>query len=352
MERIDNPTIIALDLTYKCTLKCLHCFNSSGEHDNGFKEMTDDEILNFCDEIILCKPSTLCLCGGETLIRKELVYKVIKKISDGTNNHTAINMVSNGELLTLEVAKKLKESGINMVQISLDGASPETHEWLRGKKGSFESAIQAIKNLKECDITVSVSCTPTKKNIHEYSKAVELCESLGVQSFRAQPLMLMGRASKNLKDYVPSYLDYLQIRKVFNNHIKNNKSKMITEWGDPIEHLTSGAMDWDRKNIAVNIDAYGNIEISPYIPIRIGNIKRYSLSTYWKKGLNDIWSVPFVKSICKEIKSAEEMELNNKYSTLPKNFIEKQLYIDLVDTENFNSLTLEEILSKWSDKSE
>lgn len=352
MKRIDNPTIIALDITYNCTLRCLHCFNSSGEHDKELKEMTDDEILNLCDDIILCKPSTVCLCGGEALTRKELVYKVIKKITEGTNNHTMINMVSNGELLTLDVAKKLKESGINMVQISLDGATAETHEWLRGKKGAFNSAIQAIKNVGKCDIMVSVACTPNKKNIYEYSKALELCESLGVKSFRAQPLMLMGRASKNLKDYIPTYLDYMQIRKVFNNHLKNAKSKMITEWGDPIEHLTSGSMEVKRKNLAVNIDSYGNIEISPYIPIRIGNIKKHSLLSYWEKGLNDIWSVPFVKSLCKEIKSTDEMELNNIYSILPRNFIGEQLYIDLIDTENFHSLTLEELLYKGSVKNE
>ncbi|WP_286910425.1 radical SAM/SPASM domain-containing protein [Clostridium sp. UBA1652] len=349
-NRIDNPTIIALDVTYKCTLRCLHCFNSSGEHKNDVPELTDEEILKLCDDIIKFNPTTLCLCGGEALIRKDLLYKVIKKVRTGTKKRTSINMVSNGELLTSEVAKNLKESGIGLVQISLDGATHETHDWLRGKKGAFDNAIQAIKNLRNNNVSTAVSCTPTKKNINEYSNALELCESLGVESFRAQPLMLMGRAAKNLQDYVPTYLDYMKIRKVFNNHLNKNDSTIITEWGDPIEHLTSATMDGDRDNISINIDAYGNIEISPYIPIRIGNIRKYSLLDYWDNGLDKIWSVPFVKELCKKINSADDMELNNLYSYMPKNFIDNQLYIDLIDTKDFKSLTLEDILNEGSVK--
>ena len=344
--QIDPPTIISLDITYKCTLRCLHCFNSSGEHDEGLKELSDDEILNLCNEIIKIKPSTVCICGGEALLRKELVYKIIRKIREGTNNHTDINMVTNGELLSLDVAKSLKECGINLVQVSLDGAKAETHEWLRGKKGAFNSAVNAIKNLRKYDIMVGVSCTPTKKNINEYKDALILCEELGVASFRVQPLMLMGRAEKNLKEYVPNYLDYMSVQKTLKNHNFDKSNKMMTEWGDPIDHLTNASMDSWNESISIGIDAYGNIQISPYIPIRVGNIRRHTLIEYWENGLSEIWGVPFVKSLCKEIKSSEDMELNNRFNNLPKNYVVKQFDVDLIDRKNFKNLTLSELLGE------
>lgn len=345
-QRVDNPTIITLDMTYKCTLRCLHCFNSSGEHNTTKKELTDSEILRISDDIAKLNPSSVCLCGGETLLRKDLLFRVISNITTKTNGRTQVNIVTNGELLTEDVAKKLKQSGVGMVQVSLDGYKKETHEWLRNKKGVYDSAINAIKNLNSENITIGVSCTPTKKNISEYNDVIKLCESLGVYSFRVQPLMLMGRAKNNLKDYTLNFLEYMKIKRILDNYNFNSNHEMITEWGDPIDHLTSAGMDNTSSTISINIDAYGNIQISPYIPIRIGDIKKHSILEYWEAGLNIVWSAKFIKELCRNIKSAEKMELNDIIPELPKNYIDEPLYIDIIETPNFFDLTLSDILKR------
>lgn len=60
-----------------------------------------------------------------------------KKLSDANIN---VNMVSNGYLLDYDTAKKLVESGISLIQISIDGFE-EDHDWLRGKIGSFKRPL-------------------------------------------------------------------------------------------------------------------------------------------------------------------------------------------------------------------
>lgn len=340
---IKKPTLMGIDITYNCNLRCRHCFNCSGEQDLEINEMSDESIITLAEQIAEFMPSVICICGGEPLLRKELLYKVIKVISKITNGYTQINMVTNGILMDVETAKKLKECGLIGVQVSLDGSSEKTYEWLRRSKGSFDKAIEAIKILIENGLQVFVSCTPTKININDYENVIKLCESLGVKQFRVQPLMLLGRATENLKDYVPNNIDYFKIRKILNEY--SVKSKMQIEWGDPIEHLTRCVNETSPQNYGIHVDAYGYIEVSPYLPIRVGHIARATLKEYWDNGFKDVWSAKFIKEMSDLIKDSNNMELNDIDSRIPRNYKDKPIYIDLLEYDNFNELTLEDIIN-------
>lgn len=87
----------SIDITYKCNFRCKHCFNSSGEHSGIKQELSDEKILETADEIMDLGVESLCLCGGEPLLRKDLVYK-IANLKKKTN--TALSMVSNGYLIS------------------------------------------------------------------------------------------------------------------------------------------------------------------------------------------------------------------------------------------------------------
>ena len=105
-EQLKAPLQVALDITNKCNLRCLHCFNSSGENQIIEAEMTDDEVLSFVDTLVPMQLYNICFCGGEPLMRKELLLKCIKKLS--VNNST-ISMVSNGLLATTEILDAIIE---------------------------------------------------------------------------------------------------------------------------------------------------------------------------------------------------------------------------------------------------
>mgnify|MGYP000396960131 FL=1 len=87
-------------------------------------------------------------------------------------------------------------------------------DWLRNKKGAYKNAINAIKYLddtrQELGINrkISVSFIPHKKNFEQLEEVLYLCETLNVDSFRAQPLMLLGRAMDNLNTYKLNYKEY------------------------------------------------------------------------------------------------------------------------------------------------
>ena len=105
-----------IDVTNKCTLRCLHCFNSSGGLKNQrMDEMSDEELERMAYDVIDCRPVSICMCGGEPLLRKESIYKIANY---SKNTCVDVNMVTNGELMTKEIAKKLWQSGISIDAIN------------------------------------------------------------------------------------------------------------------------------------------------------------------------------------------------------------------------------------------
>lgn len=334
-------SILALDLTYKCNFRCLHCFNHSGEHNLGLKELTDDEILKLVDDIIELNPLAICLCGGEPLLRKELVYNVINKITK--NSSIEVNMVTNGYLMTDEIAKKLKNAGVAGVQVSLDGASAKTHEWLRQKQHSFDKAINALKILNNNNINTCISWCPTKKNFNELEDTIKLCQEIGVSDFRVQPLMLLGRAKEELNDHCLSDMEYEKISCTLKEYNYSRKAgNMQLTWGDPLQHLDNSMVDVFLENAAITINAYGYIVPSPYIPLYTGNIRKYSLKEYWNNNLIEYIAQPIVRELFSMVKSTESMQINDFNKKIPINYKDKSIYLDWIDNrEDFKKTVCE-----------
>ncbi|MEE0475386.1 MAG: radical SAM protein [Collinsella stercoris] len=110
---IGAPHSVALDITNKCNLRCLHCFNNSGENDVMTNELTDSEVLDFIDSICQMRPFSFCFCGGETLLRKNLVIESLQRLARAD---VKCNLVSNGLLASSATLHALERAGLNGIQ--------------------------------------------------------------------------------------------------------------------------------------------------------------------------------------------------------------------------------------------
>jgi len=301
--------MVSIDITYDCNFRCLHCYNSSGEHNQDSKrELTDKELYQLAEEIRDTKAVVACICGGEPLLRIDAALKVGEIVT--SNGITKVNMVTNGWLMTSEIAQKIKEAGFTNVQVSLDGANPETHDWLRNRKGAFHKVLKAIEYLTAAGVSTCISFCPSIMNLSELNGICSIAEKYGIDLVRVQPLMVMGRASKNLKKYVLSEFDYYEIKKLIYEQ-KHSNSAVTIEWGDPIDHMLRYTTIGNGDSISVSVDPYGDIFISPYIPICIDNIRNHSFTYTWENSLKGIWKDGYIVSVAKNIVSPELMELRN-----------------------------------------
>jgi radical SAM enzyme (rSAM/lipoprotein system) len=107
-------------------------------------------------------------------------------------------MVTNGFGLTAERFNSLLKAGLRSITISLDGLNPETHDWFRGKSGSWEKAIQAIEGVVATgDLMYDIVTCVNKRNIDDLEAIRDLFISKGVKRWRLFTVFPKGRAKDN-----------------------------------------------------------------------------------------------------------------------------------------------------------
>lgn len=129
----------------------------------------------------------------------------------------SVDLLTNGALITEKVLTRLEDSNIFNVQVSIDGIG-ETHDSFRGKKGTYERAINAIKLLRDANYNVSISSTVTKQNMSEIPRIIDMAIDLGISSFKTTLFMPAGRGKSNIDKYVLTRQDtkdftYMMIEK-------------------------------------------------------------------------------------------------------------------------------------------
>jgi radical SAM protein with 4Fe4S-binding SPASM domain len=178
-ERI--PIDGSFELTFRCNLKCAHCY---AVYDPKKKDMTYKEICHILDEITDAGCLWLLITGGEPFVRNDFldIYTYAKK------KGLIITLFTNGTLVTSEIADYLKEWPPFVVEISLYGISEETYERVTGVPGSFERCIKGISLLLEKKIPLKLKTMVMTLNQNEVWDIKKYAEDLGVE-FRFDPIL-------------------------------------------------------------------------------------------------------------------------------------------------------------------
>ena len=172
-----GPAEVVWNFTYSCNLKCKHCYEDAGPHR---PELTTEQACMAIDKLSNIAGvglPALSFSGGEPLIRKdffEVAAYARKKIP-------YLSIATNGTLLTKDNVRKLKEIGIEYVEISLDGASKEVHESFRMVPGCFEKTMDGIRNCVDEGLDTCIATTVHRDNLNEVSKIMGIAEELQVR---------------------------------------------------------------------------------------------------------------------------------------------------------------------------
>src|SRR6201991_3298258 len=155
---LDAPICLTWELTYACNLSCVHCLSSSGRRDP--RELTTDECKAVIDTLERMQVFYVNIGGGEPTVRPDFW----ELVDYATAHHVGVKFSTNGVRITPEVATRLAASDYVDVQISLDGATAEVNDAVRGN-GSFAMAILALENLAAAGFTgFKVSVVVTRHN--------------------------------------------------------------------------------------------------------------------------------------------------------------------------------------------
>jgi MoaA/NifB/PqqE/SkfB family radical SAM enzyme len=292
-----RPSGVSIYITNACTKKCLHCVARA-------QPTPLKEELRIADwKIILQKLRkegviTLAITGGEPLL-KDGIFDLLSFADTLMFSYSLLTDYDGLEEKHLDSLRSLKY--LNGIQVSLDGALAETHDFLRGQ-GSFFSAIKRLTLLKNSGLPYTISTTVHKKNVAELKGIAKIYHQFGATSLYLNPLAPFGRGESLMK-YVLSdqelralALDYVRLIQSEGINPGNEYWQMISSEDDldanfhPLKD-TPDAISLGTFNLAIN--SLGTC----YLDSKMASLNMFPLGNILKTKLADIWNNPSVEDL-------------------------------------------------------
>lgn len=182
------PRLIAWETTRACPLACKHC-RAAAQPEPASDELSTEEGFRLLENIAAFASPTIILTGGEPMLRPD-IYDLASHARD-LGLHAV--MAPCGLLLNDETAKRLVESGIRYLSVSLDGASAASHDAFRGVPGAFEGSLRGIEAAKRAGLGFQINTTITQHNVSELPAILDLAKALGASVFNPFMLVPTGR---------------------------------------------------------------------------------------------------------------------------------------------------------------
>ncbi|MCE5249842.1 12,18-didecarboxysiroheme deacetylase [bacterium] len=194
----DKRPVVIMNITRRCNLKCVHCYAGANDaRPSG--EMTTDELMRVIDDLAKFGSPVVLFSGGEPLMHPDLALLAGHAVKSGMRAVIS----TNGTLITPEKAHALADVGLSYVGVSLDGG-PAVHDSFRGVQGSFDRAIQGLRNAREAGIKTGLRFTITHRNVSEIPAVFALLEQEGIPRICFYHLVYTGRG-KGLLDEALSH---------------------------------------------------------------------------------------------------------------------------------------------------
>jgi len=260
------PLNCQIELTYRCGLKCKHCYLGN-EKPDVTKEMSTDEIKQFIDELADLGGLFLTLTGGEAFARSDLeeIYLHARK------RRFAVSVLTSGWGVKLDLLERLVGYGMDSAQVSIHGYDQQSHDAFTMKNGSFNAAMATLIKLKQLGVMVRAAVSVHQENYHCIDKILELLDKNEiVHSFNVNMLPTLTGKTTN-QDL---QLTEGQIEKIAG--IKPVRSRFR------MSELSADDYVCGAGRSVISLNPYG--EVYPCINLRksLGNIREKSFTEIWK----------------------------------------------------------------------
>ena len=283
------PVILAWELTRACNLDCLHC-RASATPDRDPAELSTFQGRRLLSDLAGLGTRMVILSGGEALMRPD----ALELARYGAQTGLRMTLATNGALVTPELAREIRASGVVRVSVSLDGVTSEVHDRIRGRPGAFDLAVSGIENLIRAGVEVQVNTTVAAMNVHQMEAFPALIASLKAVAWHVFFLVPTGRGA----DIEKEALRVAEYEKTIARLM--NKQRDV-----PIEIKPTCAPQFirvaDKKGIPLRfsrgclagisyciINPRGDVQPCAYLDMPLGNVRETPFDEIWRN--NPIFS--------------------------------------------------------------
>ncbi len=289
---------LAWEITRRCNLRCVHCRSSSELEIKGHLDFSTREGLRILDDISSFAKPVVVLSGGEPLLRKD----VFDLAAYGRDKGLRMCLATNGTLVTPKICDRIKDAGIKMVSLSLDGSTAKIHDNFRNQPGAFEGTVNAARLFRERGIDFLINSSFTKRNQEDIPNVYRLAKEMGATAWYMFMIVPTGRGEDIMEELI-SPEDYEAILEWHYEMEKSEETFLVRPTCAPhyyrvrmqrakqdgervhqrtLKFSTGGSKGCLAGQLIALIDVDGNVLPCSYFPLAAGNIRKTPMKEIWE----------------------------------------------------------------------
>ena len=281
--KLNVPLSVQLDLTYRCNERCVHCYLDHDDHG----EMTTAEIKHLLKEMAEAGVFILTLSGGEIFLRKDF-FELLEYAR--RTLMFCVKLKTNAMLIREREAARIRDLGVESVQISIYSHRPEVHDAITLVPGSLKRSLDAVRFLKSQGLRVVIANVLMTQNMQDYPAVRALAAELGVDCTldpTITPMMDGDRSVLSLG------VDQAALRQVFRDaslvgDVEEFCAISTNPDEDALENLPCSA-----GHTSCYVSPYGDVFPCVQFPLPTGNVRKQRFIDIWRHSdaMNDVRSI-------------------------------------------------------------
>ena len=281
--QLNVPLSVQLDLTYRCNERCVHCYLD--HHDHG--EMSTAEIKRLLEEMADAGVFILTLSGGEIFLRKDffdILEYARRKLT------FCVKLKTNAILIGEAEAARVRDLGVESVQISIYSHRPEIHDAITLVAGSLKRSLDAARFLKSQGLRVILANVLMAQNVQDYPAVRALAAEMGLESTldpTITPMMDGDRSVLGLG------IDRQSLREVFHDSSLVGNVEEFCATAAPANDNALEALPCSAGHTTCYVSPYGDVFPCVQFPLPTGNIRKQRFVDVWRHSdrMNEVRSI-------------------------------------------------------------
>jgi len=277
------PISVQVDLTYRCNERCVHCYLDHDDHG----EMTTAEIKHLLDEMAEAGVFILTLSGGEIFVRKdffEILEYARRKLL------FCVKLKTNAILIREREAARIRDLGVESIQISIYSHRPEVHDAITLVPGSLKRSLDAVRFLKSQGLRVVLANVLMVQNAQDYRGVRALAAELGVECTldpTITPMMDGDRGVLSLG------VGQNTLHEVFRDESLVGDVDEFCAIAAPADDSVLGALPCSAGHTSCYVSPYGDVFPCVQFPLPTGNVRKRRFIDIWRHSdeMNDVRSI-------------------------------------------------------------
>ncbi len=264
------PLFATIELTLKCNLKCVHCYNfdrsKPAPKSTLDNELTPTEVRRILKELSDSGALMVSFSGGEALLYPELTQLIVYARS----LHMAVKIKSNATLLTEVRAQEIFAAGATEMDISLYGATSATHDAFTTLKGSFERTLRGIRAARKVGIYPAISFILHRGCFREVESMIALAKDLDASYSLSTELTARYDGTQDSQDHRMTRAELDELMTGPSGHL-------FSDLYNPIDSVQCAC-----AKLVCGVNSTGEVYPCIGAPIASGNLRQQSFSEIWK----------------------------------------------------------------------